>query len=54
LYFFQDENADISSQSVADSGRTELNSTDSWKEVDSVSTKQNENLVASLMHRISY
>jgi hypothetical protein len=52
MYFLQDENPDISSQSVAETETTEVNSTGGWEEVDSVSTEQDENLVRLLMYRI--
>jgi len=38
VYFFQDEDPDLSSQSVANT-----NKSDGWEEVDSVSTKPSEN-----------
>jgi hypothetical protein len=47
MYFLQDENPQINSQNVADTDRSDVNSSDGWDEGDAVSTKLNGNIVDS-------
>lgn len=45
IYFLQDENPDINSQNVADTDRSDVNSSDGWDEGDAVSMKLNDSVV---------
>jgi hypothetical protein len=45
--FFQDENPDINSENVADTDRSDVNSSDGWDEGVAVSMKLNDSVVDS-------
>lgn len=54
MYFLQDENPDINSQNMADTDRSDVNSSDGWDEGDVVSTKLNDSVVDSELFKAQW